>query len=122
MGNYKIRLGQYGENLAADFLIRRGFKIISRNFQTVYGEIDLIAASGDIFLFVEVKTRTRNDFGFPELAVDRKKISHLIKASQIYLARQQISSAWQLDIISVEINKHRLTARIRRFENVSFHY
>lgn len=118
MNDYKIRLGQYGENLAADFLIRRGFKIIDRNYQTTYGELDLIARNGDELLFVEVKTRTRSDFGYPEFAVNNKKISHLQKAAQIYLRQRGLSVVWQLDIVSVEIDKQNKTAKIRRFQDI----
>jgi len=118
MSDYKIRLGRYGEKLAADFLIRRGCKIIDKNFQTAYGEIDLIAQKNDELLFVEVKTRTKSNFGFPELAVDNKKISHLLKAAQIYLHHKQRHKFWRLDIISVEIDKLNRRAHIRHFQNV----
>lgn len=116
--NYKIRLGRYGEKLAADFLIRRGYKIIDKNFFTNYGEIDLIAQTGEELALVEVKTRTKSDFGFPELAVDKKKISHLLKAAQIYLHHKQWRKFWRLDIISIEIDQIHKTANIRQFENV----
>lgn len=118
MSDYKKRLGAYGENLAGAFLARRGCRIISKNFRTSFGEIDLIADAGDELLFVEVKTRTASDYGYPELAVDYRKISHLLKAAQIYLHLNPVKKFWRLDIISVEINKTIKTAKIRWLKDI----
>ncbi|MFA5020838.1 MAG: YraN family protein [Patescibacteria group bacterium] len=117
MSDYKQRLGAYGEDLAANFLAGKGCRIISRNFRTAYGEIDLIAQSGDELLFVEVKTRTASGYGYPELAVNRQKISHLAKAAEIYLNKTSRRSCWRLDIVSVEINKPAKLAKIRWFKD-----
>ena len=69
-----LRLGTRGERLAARYLRRRGFKILYRNFRGRQGgEIDLICRDGDTLVFVEVKTRTREDFGRPLEAVNRQK-------------------------------------------------
>jgi putative endonuclease len=69
-----LRLGRQGEKLAARHLRRHGFKILYCNFRGRQGgEIDLIARDRDTLVFVEVKTRTREDFGRPLEAVDRQK-------------------------------------------------
>ncbi|MGH8162812.1 MAG: YraN family protein [Rhodanobacteraceae bacterium] len=69
-----LRLGTRGEKLAGRFLRRHGFKILHRNFRGRRGgEIDLVCREGDTLVFVEVKTRTREDFGRPLAAVDRQK-------------------------------------------------
>jgi putative endonuclease len=69
-----LRLGEYGEKLAARFLRSRGFKILYRNFRGRQGgEIDLVCRERDTLVFVEVKTRTREDFGRPLEAVTREK-------------------------------------------------
>ncbi len=115
MSDYNRRLGQYGENLAAEFLIRRGCRIIDQNFATPYGELDLIATNGDEILFIEVKTRTNVTYGYPEIAVDTKKLNHLQKAIRIYLEQHRLQMNWRLEIISIELNKLKKTAKIRRF-------
>jgi len=117
MPNYKQRLGAYGEILAANFLIGKGCRIIDRNFRTTYGEIDLIATNGDELLFIEVKTRTASGYGYPELAVDNRKISRLAKAAEIYLNKNGRKYCWRLDIVSVEINKFAKLAKIRWFKD-----
>lgn len=58
-------LGDWGEGKACDFLRRHGFKIVERNYHTTLGEIDIVAAKGDDYYFIEVKTRTDH-----ELATD----------------------------------------------------
>ena len=69
-----LRLGEHGENLAARFLRSHGFKILYRNFRGRQGgEIDLVCRERDTLVFVEVKTRTREDFGRPLEAVNREK-------------------------------------------------
>src|SRR5947207_6785023 len=69
-----LRLGKRGENLACQFLKKNGYKILYRNFKgRTGGEIDVICRDRDTLVFVEVKTRTREDFGRPVEAVNRKR-------------------------------------------------
>ena len=68
------QLGRRGEKLAAQFLRRQGYKVLQRNFRgRSGGEIDIVCRDNDTLVFVEVKTRTREDFGRPFDAVDRNK-------------------------------------------------
>jgi putative endonuclease len=69
-----LRRGAHGEKLACRFLRRKGYKILYRNFKgRSGGEIDIVCRDRDTLVFVEVKTRTREDFGRPIAAVDREK-------------------------------------------------
>ncbi len=69
-----LRRGAYGEKLACRFLRRKGYKVLYRNFKgRSGGEIDVVCRDNDTLVFVEVKTRTREDFGRPITAVDRQK-------------------------------------------------
>jgi putative endonuclease len=69
-----LRRGAQGEKLACRFLRRNGYKILYRNFKgRSGGEIDIVCRDHDTLVFVEVKTRTREDFGRPVTAVDRQK-------------------------------------------------
>lgn len=119
MSDYRVRLGKYGENLAAQFLFRRGYRIVEKNYYTQFGEIDLIATSGDEILFVEVKTRTADKAGLPETAVDYHKLRHLQKAARIYLNNRNLNCFWRLDIISVELDRETSRAKIKWFNNIS---
>src|SRR5882672_12931997 len=69
-----LRLGARGEKLACAFLRRKGYRILYRNFRARHGgEVDIVCRDRDTLVFVEVKTRTREDFGRPVAAVDREK-------------------------------------------------
>ncbi|MFA6422721.1 MAG: YraN family protein [Candidatus Buchananbacteria bacterium] len=119
MEGYNKKIGEFGENIAAQYLERQGAKITGKNYYTRYGEIDLIARLGDEILFVEVKTRTSNDYGYPEEAVDWRKLIHLNKAINIYLDKECLNDIfWRIDVISVEINAKTKTAKIRWFKNL----
>jgi putative endonuclease len=89
MSRERRLLGQAGEALAADTLQQQGYKILTRNYRTPYGEIDLIARHGDTLVFVEVKLRRSEVFGPPQAAVNTAKQRHLRLAAQYYLSQQR---------------------------------
>ena len=81
-----IQLGTLGEKLACRFLRRNGYKILHRNFRgRSGGEIDIVCRDDDTLVFVEVKTRTREDFGRPLDAVDRKKQKRISRGALAWL-------------------------------------
>ena len=81
-----LRLGTRGEKLACQFLKRSGYKILYRNFRgRTGGEIDVVCREGDTLVFVEVKTRTREDFGRPFEAIDRDKRKRISKGGLAWL-------------------------------------
>ena len=94
-------IGAWGEQSAAEYLTKRGCQIIARNARTPYGEIDIIAKQGGVYLFVEVKTRTSNKMGFPEEAVTARKRRHMLMAADHYAAENGIDH-WQIDVAAVE--------------------
>jgi len=81
-----LRLGTRGENLACQFLKKNGYKILYRNFKgRTGGEIDVVCRDRDTLVFVEVKTRTREDFGRPLDAVNRKKRDRIARGGLAWL-------------------------------------
>ena len=81
-----LRLGTQGEKLARQFLKRSGYKILYRNFRgRTGGEIDIVCRDGDTLVFVEVKTRTREDFGRPIDAIDRDKQKRISRGGLAWL-------------------------------------
>jgi len=85
-----LRRGARGETLACSFLRRKGYKILYRNFKGHSGgEIDVVCRDNDTLVFVEVKTRTREDYGRPITAVDRQK--------QKRISRGALNWLWMLD-------------------------
>lgn len=81
-----LRLGARGEKLACQFLRKNGFKVLYRNFRgRSGGEIDIVCRDHDTLVFVEVKTRTREDFGRPLDAVDRNKQKRIARGGLAWL-------------------------------------
>ena len=81
-----LRLGTRGENLASQFLKKNGYKILYRNFKgRTGGEIDIVCRDRDTLVFVEVKTRTREDFGRPVEAVNREKQNRIARGGLAWL-------------------------------------
>src|SRR6266478_3974190 len=81
-----LRRGAQGETLACRFLRRKGYKILYRNFKGHSGgEIDIVCRDNDTLVFVEVKTRTREDFGRPITAVDRQKQKRISRGGLSWL-------------------------------------
>ena len=96
-------LGKEGEGLADQFLSGRGYHILSRNFRTRFGEIDIIAADGPTICFIEVKARRQARYGAPEEAVQRQKQRHMVKAAIYYLKSNHLLDApSRFDVVSVE--------------------
>jgi putative endonuclease len=109
------RIGKWGEEAAAEFLVQRGYVIIAQNFRTPYGEIDIVARQGDITIFLEVKTRTSNTMGLPEASITSRKRQHMISAAEYYAAESEIDH-WQIDVVSIE-GKLGSEPKITYFEN-----
>jgi len=99
---FRKLLGQEGEDRAAKFLIEQGYRILERNYRTKSGEIDLIALDKDEVVFVEVKTRTSDVFGAPELAVNPRKQRSMIKAALGYIKYKKLHQVpCRFDVVTV---------------------
>ncbi len=109
------RIGKWGEEAVAAYLVERGYEIVARNARTPYGEIDIIARQADITIFVEVKTRTSNKMGFPEESVNAHKQAHMLACAEYYAAENAIDH-WQIDVVAAE-GKIGSKPMITHFEN-----
>jgi putative endonuclease len=94
-------LGVRGEVLAEKYLNNLGYDILERNWRSGNHEIDIIAAKNGILHFIEVKTRRGNKYGFPEEAVDRRKLRCLIFAGDSYLQQHPQWKRIQFDILAI---------------------
>lgn len=103
----KQATGILGETLAANMLQEKGFRILSRNYRKGRTEIDIIAASRELLVFVEVKTRRGpNSFGYPEEAVNRKKAARIIWAAGLYIEKIDWKKDIRFDIVAVHLPLH----------------
>lgn len=90
MENAKKALGREGERLAEHYLVKKGYRLVERNYRCAGGEVDLILLDRRVIVFVEVKTRTDHDFGTPLEAVEPRKQRRMIFAAQYFLHQKQL--------------------------------
>ena len=136
----KRKLGDIGENIACEFLKKRGFVIIEKNYSKKWGEIDIITKKSDVIHFIEVKSvtclaSTRLDSAKrasdsesrlahatseyrPEDNMHPWKLKRLSRAMQTYLLDRKLNCDWQLDLVTVKIDQQNRTARVELIENV----
>lgn len=108
--------GARGEDLAAQYLRRKGYRIRERNFRCRQGEIDMIAEKAGILVFVEVKLRKSTAKGQPREAVDWRKQQRILGAAQYYLYSKKINDVpMRFDVI--EIYDEARGLRINQIEN-----
>jgi putative endonuclease len=93
--------GKKAEELAAEFLLKNGYKILARNFRYQKAEIDIIAEKDNLIIICEVKARSTDVFNLPQEAVNKKKIKLLVSAADYYLKEFNVLNEVRFDIISV---------------------
>jgi putative endonuclease len=104
--NNRKEFGTWGEELAYQYLIENGVSIIDRNVHTPYGEIDLVGELDGLILFVEVKTRRNDSFGFPEESINKKKAEHMVNSAMAYIQkRSKPIQSWRIDVVAILINE-----------------
>ena len=111
-------LGEYGEELAARYLLSKGYSILERNWRHSKAEVDIIALRGDTLAVVEVKSRSSEAFGDPLESVSREKIRLLRKAINAYVNLKGIDLEIRFDLIGVVLEDDR--QRIRHVEDACY--
>lgn len=94
-------LGKWGEDLAAEYLEKKGYTIVERDWKSGRRDIDIIALDDGVVVFVEVKTRRNRLFGEPEDAIDYHKLQNLQQAINHYIRFRKIRQEVRFDIISI---------------------
>ncbi len=115
--------GKWGEDMAEQYLVTNGYKILQRNYRNFFGEIDIITIKNGIVVFVEVKTRDSlhaNHF-LPEQSVNYRKQSKLRKLCEMFNVEHRYENKeWQIDVISVILNKSTKKAVINHIQNAVY--
>jgi putative endonuclease len=101
--NKHIHTGHYGERTAAEYLLKQGYILLHKNYRYRRSEVDIIARKGQTLVFVEVKTRSTDLYGFPEEAVNYKKEKMLLRAADHYIHTTQWQFEIRFDIISITL-------------------
>ena len=129
---YRRKIGDIGENLACEFLVKRGFRIIDRNYLRKWGELDIIAEKSGILHFVEVKSAclghgqkvahatsdSKPNMYRPEDNMHPAKLKRLSRVIQTYLMERGIEKNWQLDLITVRLDMDKRIGHCEILENL----
>ena len=113
-------IGKKCEQLAVDFLLKKGYDIIERNYRFDRAEVDIIAKQKDTLAIIEVKTRSTADFGNPQDFVKPKQIQRLVKAVDEYVTVNDLDVEVRFDIIA--IIKDGTKYNIEHLENAFYHF
>jgi putative endonuclease len=117
MKGVRKKLGQFGENLAADYLERRGYVIRQRNYRCPVGEMDIVAEDGACLVFVEVRTRRGREYGTPEESITAAKQVKLVEVAQTYLQEHHWPGDWRIDVVAIELTRGGRLERVTVIQN-----
>ncbi len=121
MAHARQQLGGAGEELAAQYLVSKGYQIITRNWHAGrYGEIDIVAEDQGTLVVVEVKTRHGIGFGNPEDAVNKVKQEKLRGATQAYLtAHPQLPQQARIEVVAVVMTPNGELIDLKHYRDIS---
>lgn len=111
-------LGKRGEQLAAEFLLKKGYKILTRNYSFKKSELDIVSENDGKLVIVEVKTRNSDYLAGPEVTVTKKKQRGIIRAANFYIEENDWRGETQFDIVSIILNQNE--ERIEHIEDAFY--
>lgn len=113
-----IELGRFGEDIVANYVVAvKKYKIISRNYRTKCGEIDIIAIDNGGLIFIEVKTRQKLKYGQPREAITANKIKHIVNTSLLYQQKYRYKYKFvRYDVAEVILNDNNMS--LKYLENI----
>jgi putative endonuclease len=106
LSDFRKQVGNKGESLAEDYIKRKGYKIIQRNYRCRLGEIDIIAKDGDTIVFIEVRTKQNENFGSPQDSVTSTKINKISKTALSFIQEKNLSGfSYRFDFIAITFSQ-----------------
>lgn len=123
MKDLNYQKGKKGEEIAKNYLIRKGYQILKENFRTRLGEIDIIAHKRETLIFTEVKLKIGEDKGTPEEMINLKKINKIQQIAEIFLQNYpeiaEKFSFYRIDTICIVLNSDKSIKRINHWKNIT---
>ena len=110
--------GRVGEEAAEKYLIKKGYRVVERNFRTRFGEVDLIVTKDGRVVFVEVKAKTSDRFGEPWEMVDKRKLERVKMMGKYYLAKKGLGeTACRIDVVGVWLGWQGEVEKVEHWED-----
>lgn len=110
--------GDKGEQIAQQFLLRKGFKILELNYRYSYGEVDIIGMDKEVLVIIEVKTRSSAHFGAPEEFVSPQQEALLFESAMVYM--EEIGHDWEIRFDIISIVHQGTSFKIKHLEDAFF--
>jgi len=110
--------GRVGEKAAEDFIVKKGYQVLERNFRTRFGEIDLIVQKAEVVIFVEVKTKTGDSFGEPWEMVGSRKLEQVRKMGEVWNMKNNWEGQCWIDVVGVWLDRDGQVEKVEHWENV----
>jgi putative endonuclease len=113
------RLGSFGERIAAQHLLAKGYRIVDTNVRGPGGETDIVAVRDNLTAFVEVRTRRGRTHGLPEESITLPKARRMVALAAAYLdSHPELPPAGRIDLIAVELGAGGQVIRVEHIEDV----
>ncbi len=115
-GNFVSKeIGDRAEQIAVDYLLcEKQYQIVARNYNTRFGEIDIVALDGNVLVFVEVKYRKNNSYGGAYEYVSKSKIAKIKRAAWVFIkANRQLPDNFRIDVIAID------GAELKHYKNIT---
>ncbi len=117
---HNLNIGRLGENIAKEYLKKKGYVTIDQNYKNKYAEIDLIVQDKNSLVFVEVKTRIGEQFGIPEDSLNKDKMHRFVRNARAYMAYNAKNyKSCRIDAVCIVLDENREIKRIKHYENLS---
>jgi putative endonuclease len=124
MKQQNFEVGRYGEDIARKYLTQKGYKIITSNFKTKFGEIDLVAVKNKILVFVEVKLKIGDDFGTPEEMINQNKIMQVQNTATSFIIQnpeiEKSVEGQRIDAVCIVLDEEKQVKSLNHYENITF--
>jgi len=117
-------VGKIGEDLAREYLVKNGYKILEQNYRTKYAEIDLVAQKSARFfakptlVFVEVRTKIGENFGSPEDTLNKEKLWKVLQNALVYSAFKNWQGPARIDAVCIVLKSDLSVSRLTHHENI----
>jgi putative endonuclease len=114
--------GKNGEEMALEFLLKKGFKLIETNYENKIGEIDLIMIDEDWLVFVEVKLKVGDKFGTPEEMINKRKLAQIKRVAESYLVLEKNKikkfNKFRIDAVCIVLDENDEINKINYYDNI----
>ena len=114
----KIELGKKGEELAALYLKEKGYQILKQNYMIGHSDIDILARNKKFLVFVEVRTKSKNDRGMPEDTLTKKKLRRMKNTAELYIAVNHYEGLARLDAVCIILDVSDNINHLEHYEGV----